>query len=104
MPLVIDGAKSGQGVSGSGTVDHLSDIPDRPHSQLTGVTVDQHHAKSHAHDGADGSGAVDHDDVTNVSADQHHDQAHAHDGDDDSGTVDHSNLDGVTADQHHAKS
>jgi hypothetical protein len=28
------------------------------HGSLSGVTADQHHAKSHAHDGADGSGTV----------------------------------------------
>jgi hypothetical protein len=40
-------ASAGSGVGGT-----LS------HANLTSVTADQHHAKSHAHDGADGSGTV----------------------------------------------
>lgn len=46
------------------------------HDDLTGVIPDQHHAKSHAHDGADGSGQVVHGSLTGVSADQHHAQLH----------------------------
>lgn len=63
------------------------------HSELTGVTADQHHPQSHAHNGADGSGTVDYDDLTNkpttppaqtylhadltdVTADDHHNELH----------------------------
>lgn len=46
------------------------------HANLTGVTADQHHAKSHAHNGADGSGTVAHVDTTGKTADDHHNQAH----------------------------
>jgi len=34
------------------------------HTSLTAVTPDQHHAKSHTHDGTDGSGTVDYSDLT----------------------------------------
>lgn len=34
------------------------------HSELAGVTENQHHNKSHAHDGVDGSGTVAHSDLT----------------------------------------
>ena len=43
-----------------------------PHSELSGITTDDHHAKSHAHDGVDGSGTVAHADLTGITADDHH--------------------------------
>ena len=43
-----------------------------PHSETTGITTDDHHAKSHAHDGADGSGTVAHSDTTGIGTDDHH--------------------------------
>lgn len=46
------------------------------HANLTGVTSDQHHAESHAHDGADGSGTVAHSATTGRTADDHHNQVH----------------------------
>lgn len=42
------------------------------HEDLTDVTSDQHHPKSHAHDGLDGSGTVAHSDLTGIAADDHH--------------------------------
>lgn len=47
-----------------------------PHSGLTGVTADQHHAQSHGHTGADGSGTVAHSATTGQTANDHHSQAH----------------------------
>ena len=38
------------------------------HSATTGQTTDDHHAKSHAHDGVDGSGTVDGGNVVNTPA------------------------------------
>lgn len=37
------------------------------HASTTGQTTDDHHAKSHAHDGVDGSGTVDHADLSNLN-------------------------------------
>lgn len=42
--------------------------------------VDIHHAESHAHDGADGSGTVAHSDTTGKTANDHHAQAHDYNG------------------------
>ena len=44
------------------------------HTNLKDVTSDQHHTKSHAHNGADGSGTVAHSDTTGQGADDHHDE------------------------------
>jgi hypothetical protein len=41
------------------------------HGDLTGITTDQHHAKSHTHNGADGSGVVEHDDTANGTIASH---------------------------------
>ena len=41
------------------------------HAQLTDVTIDQHHPQSHVHDGADGSGVVDHTDLTTIGTKTH---------------------------------
>jgi len=49
------------------------------HTDLSGVTSDQHHAKSHAHDGVDGSGTVAHSDTTGIGTDDHHAKLHATD-------------------------
>jgi len=38
----------------------------RPHASTTGQTTDDHHNKSHAHDGEDGSGTVDYTDLTSI--------------------------------------
>ena len=46
------------------------------HASTTGQTTDDHHAKSHIHDGADGSGTVAHSDLTGTGADDHHAQSH----------------------------
>src|SRR4029077_19364230 len=43
---------------------------------LTGVSANDHHNQSHAHNGADSSGTVAHADLTGVSANQHHNQSH----------------------------
>lgn len=42
-------------VSGLGSFALLSSLA---HSATTGITTDDHHAKSHAHDGGDGSGTI----------------------------------------------
>lgn len=42
------------------------------HNNLQGVTSDQHHAKSHAHDGVDGSGTVAHSALTGIGSSDHH--------------------------------
>lgn len=47
------------------------------HDGLENVTADQHHAKSHAHNGSDGSGTVAHSAITGVTANQHHNEDHA---------------------------
>ena len=47
---------------------------------LTGVSVDDHHAKSHVHS-ADGSGTVSHTVLSGVASDDHHPKSHAHDTD-----------------------
>lgn len=47
------------------------------HDGLENVTADQHHAKSHAHSGSDGSGTVAHSAITGVTANQHHNEDHA---------------------------
>lgn len=71
------------------------------HNSLTNVTSDQHHAKSHAHDGVDGSGVVNHASLAGVSADQHHPKSHAHNGVDGSGVISHISLNGIGPDDHH---
>lgn len=58
-------------IDGEGTDDH---------GELENVTPDQHHDKSHTHDGVDGSGSVDHDDLSGISANDHHPEDHDHDG------------------------
>ncbi|PKN91114.1 MAG: hypothetical protein CVU44_21085 [Chloroflexi bacterium HGW-Chloroflexi-6] len=98
------------------------------HNHLSGVTADQHHAQSHAHNGADGSGVVAHSATTGRTANDHHNQQHtlatnAGLGADHTisgaalgwvlratsavaaawAQLQHSDLGGVTADQHHAQ-
>lgn len=101
-----------------------------PHSITTGQTADDHHAKSHAHDGADGSGTVAHSDTTGQTTDDHHAQSHTigshndtsaigaeldtltdgsnsdalHVHTDASVTVTHASTTGQTTDDHHAQS
>lgn len=41
------------------------------HTDLTGVTVDQHHDQSHTHNGSDSSGVVEHDDTANGTIANH---------------------------------
>lgn len=50
-----------------------------PHSATTGQTANDHHPKSHAHNGADGSGTVSHVSLSGVTSDQHHPKLHAAD-------------------------
>jgi hypothetical protein len=56
------------------------------HSDLTGVTADQHHAEVHTHAS---STAISHLDLSVVTANQHHAQSHIHDGVDGSGLVEY---------------
>ena len=46
------------------------------HTELTGITTDDHHPQVHSHDGGDGSGTVAHDDTTGITPDNHHNQVH----------------------------
>lgn len=74
---------------------------DYTHAQIAGVGSDDHHAKSHAHDGLDGSGQVTHAHTTGQTENDHHAKSHAHDGVDGSGTVAHSATTGKTENDHH---
>lgn len=77
------------------SVGALAELAERAHSSLTGVGIDDHHARDHAIGGATHSGAITaaqhgalaaivgahgHDDLDTVTADQHHAQAHDLDG------------------------
>jgi hypothetical protein len=73
------------------------------HADLANITTDQHHAKSHAHNGGDGSGTVAHSDSTGKTIDDHHAKSHTHDGVDGSGTVAHGDTTGKGTDDHHAQ-
>jgi len=57
------------------------------HNSLGGIGADDHHAKSHAHSGADGSGTVAHSATTGQGTDDHHAKAHDHTGTDGSGIL-----------------
>jgi len=50
---------------------------DYTHAQLDAIGADDHHDKSHAHDGVDGSGTVAHADTTGRTENDHHDRQHA---------------------------
>jgi hypothetical protein len=71
------------------------------HVDLTNITVDDHHAQSHTHNGSDDSGVVEHDDTANITVDDHHDKLHTHNGADGSGVVEHDDTANITVDQHH---
>jgi hypothetical protein len=58
------------------------------HVDLTNITVDDHHDKSHLHNGADGSGDVYHGVLQGITTDAHHAKSHNHAGDG-SGVVEH---------------
>ena len=80
------------------------------HADTTGQTTDDHHAKLHAHDGADGSGTVAHSATTGITADDHHAESHSHDShtgigvDDHHAQIhDHSTHTNIGTDDHHAK-
>lgn len=69
----LDGVEAGADVTGDHEADiSLANLGEKDHISLTNVTSDQHHAKSHAHDGADGSGTVTHTDTTGQTTDDHH--------------------------------
>lgn len=80
------------------------------HSELTGVTSDQHHTESHT---LASHSSKAHSDLTGIGTDDHHAKLHGHDGADGSGTVsyndlsdlptlvtDHGTLTGLTDDDH----
>lgn len=50
---------------------------DYDHAEIGAVGADDHHNKSHAHDGVDGSGQVAHSDTTGQGTDDHHAQLHS---------------------------
>jgi hypothetical protein len=56
------------------------------HSDLTGVTSDQHHPEAHTHELSD---PISHSNLTSVTSDQHHDKAHQHNGTDGSDLIDY---------------
>jgi len=58
----LDGMASGADVTG----DNPPQAHVHSHASTTGQTENDHHAKSHAHDGVDGSGTVDYDDITGI--------------------------------------
>ena len=68
-------------LSGGGTIAANRTISlaqaDVDHDQISNVSIDDHHAKSHAHNGADGSGTVAHSDTTGQGVDDHHNSIHA---------------------------
>jgi hypothetical protein len=73
----IQGIQGVQGDPGADGADGATGPPGTTlHSGLSDVTTDQHHAKSHIHDGADGSGTIAHSALSGVTANQHHAQAH----------------------------
>ena len=76
-----------------------------PHSETTGITTDDHHAKSHAHDGADGSGTVAHADLTGIATDDHHTRYTDAEAVTAVGSIPsaHSDLTGIGTDDHHTK-
>lgn len=91
----LSGSAAGSGLSHSaGAV--VRSVPLRQHIDDLNDRVG-----SHTHTGAgDAGAAVSHDNLTGVSADDHHAQSHAHNGADGSGTVDHGNLAGLGDDDH----
>lgn len=74
---------------------------DYTHAQIAAPQPDDHHDKSHAHDGVDGSGTVAHVKTTGQGPNDHHDKSHAHDGADGSGTVAHDDTTGRDENNHH---
>ena len=84
-------------VAGAATWEYAS------HADLSNITVDDHHPKSHVHTG-DGSGTVEHGSTANITVDNHHDQTHTHNGTDSSGVVEHDDTANITVDQHHDQS
>jgi len=54
----------------------LTVTDDLSHDTLPDVSIDDHHNKSHIHDGVDGSGTVAHSATTGKGTDDHHAQAH----------------------------
>jgi hypothetical protein len=75
----------------------LADITTRPHSALTGIGTDDHHAKAHAIGGADHSGTLAHSALGSIGANDHHNQGHVLGGTGGLG-ADHS-VSGLTAGQ-----
>lgn len=84
---------------------------DHKHAHGSGYLPDAHHNKSHVHDGADGSGSVDHGSLSGLSDDDHpqyatntefddHSTRHASGGADE---LSHDGLAGVSANDHHAQ-
>ena len=62
--------------SGSDSTRVAVDESELSHDLLGGVSADDHHAQSHGHTGADGSGTVSHANLTGVTANQHHNEDH----------------------------
>jgi len=55
----------------------VAQVGDYTHAQLAAIGDNDHHNKSHAHDGVDGSGTVAHSDTTGQGTDDHHNEDHA---------------------------
>lgn len=75
------------------------------HDDLSGVSADDHHAQSHAHNGADSSGTVAHSATTGQTANDHHNQSHSDtdhsDGPNAKPGHAHSSHSSIGADDHH---
>lgn len=85
------------------------------HDSLADVSANDHHAQSHAHSGADGSGTVAHSATTGRTTDDHHNKQHALSGADHTGEISdtqhgvrtlanahsHDDLSGVSINDHH---
>lgn len=75
------------------------------HDDLSGVSADDHHAQSHAHNGADSSGTVAHSATTGQTANDHHNQSHSDtdhsDGPNAKPGHAHSTHSSIGADDHH---
>lgn len=63
---------------GDGSGDEPNSLIKLMHSQLMGVTPDDHHPQQHSHDGTDGSGLISHSALIEVGPDDHHPKAHYH--------------------------
>lgn len=100
MTRYQSGSAAGSGIShDAGATVHLT-----PTKQSFDDLHDRLEAHTHTNTGTPNSGAtISHDDLDDVSSDDHHAQSHAHNGADSSGTVAHSDTTGKGVDDHHTE-